>query len=183
MTSQERHILHSRLRNLQGVAVIAFAILGVCAAAGPATAAEAAGDGVGTTSGTAAPEARFVSGGVSLEERDALQARREAFNLWVITAARKSGAYMAQVRVKVSDAQQRVVYDGELEGPWLFIDLPLGRYLIEARLGDQIQHRSTTIHPGDHHQAVFYFDVDADMLPAGGQAGQAAGQAAGSASR
>ena len=140
----------------------------------------------------AAPGGRAVSGGVSLEERSALEARREAYNLWVITAARKSGTYMAQVRVKVSDAQQRVVFDGELEGPWLFIDLPLGRYRIEARLGDQVQRRNSTIHPGDHHQAVFYFDVDADVAPVGTApagmqerppAGPSAGPAAGGGSR
>lgn len=170
---------HDRMRHLQGVAVIAFAILGVCAATGPEVAEAASNGGDAAVAGT-----RAVSGGVSLEERSALEARREAYNLWVITAARKSGAYMAQVRVKVSDAQQRVVFDGELEGPWLFIDLPLGRYLIEARMGDQVQHRSSTIHPGDHHQAVFYFDVDADVAPvgttpSGGQEGRPAGRSAG----
>ena len=37
------------------------------------------------------------------------------------------------------------------------IDLPLGKYNIEAKLDGQSQQRQTTIHPGDHHQAIFYF--------------------------
>jgi hypothetical protein len=39
-----------------------------------------------------------------------------------------------------------------------------------ARLQGQSHATVTTIHPGDHHQAVFYFDVDADVLePAEGR--------------
>ena len=70
--------------------------------------------------------------------------------MWVITAAKKSGAYLADVQVKVTDSQQRVVFEAPLDGPWLMIDLPLGRYVVEARLNGETQQRVTTIHPGDH---------------------------------
>jgi hypothetical protein len=106
-----------------------------------------------------------VSGGVSSEEQAVLYAQRQHFSLWVITAAKKSGAYLADVRVKVTDTQRRVVLDAPLDGPWLFVDLPVGRYVIAAQLNGQTQQHVTTIHPGDHHQAFFYFDVDADVLP------------------
>lgn len=101
----------------------------------------------------------YASGGVSHEELRALHDRREAYSLWVITAAAKSGAYLAAVRVTVRDSAQRVVFDGPLDGPWLFIDLPLGRYQVEAALNGKPQRRTTTIHPGDHHQLLFYFDT------------------------
>ena len=108
---------------------------------------------------------RYLSGGVSEEEQVSLHAQRERFSLWVITAAKKSGAYLSDVRVKVTDSQQQVVFDAPLDGPWLLIDLPLGRYVVEARVNGETQQRVTTIHPGDHHQAFFYFDVDADVSP------------------
>jgi len=115
--------------------------------------------------GTTPSGSRYVSGGVSDRELADMQARRGQFSLWIVTAARKSGAWLSGVRVTVTDVRHRVVFDGTLDGPWLMLDLPLGRYDVEARMPAEWQTRVTTIHPGDHHQAVFYFDVDADVLP------------------
>jgi hypothetical protein len=126
-----------------------------------------AGNAAAAEEGVTAQGSRFVSGGVSTEEQAALHTQREQFSLWVVTAARRSGAYLAKARVKVLDAQRNAVFDGELDGPWLLIDLPAGRYLVEAQVNGQTQQRVTTIHPGDHHQAILYFDVDADVLPPG----------------
>lgn len=112
--------------------------------------------------GVTADGIRYASGGVSEEDREALQALSERFSLWVVTAVRKSGAYLSDVRVTVSTDHRQIVFDAPLAGPWLFIGLPLGSYAVDARLGGQTQQRTTTIHPGDHHQAVFYFDDDAD---------------------
>jgi hypothetical protein len=111
----------------------------------------------------------YVSGGVSHEELTALHARREGYSLWVITAALRTGAYLADVHVSIRDAGKRLVFDGVLDGPWLFIDLPLGRYDIEASFNAEVQKRTTTIHRGDHHQAFFYFNtgdaVSAEQVP------------------
>ena len=106
------------------------------------------------------PQGRaYMSGGASDDERQEMQVHHDRYSLWVMTAARKSGAYLANVRVCITDANKVVVFDGELDGPWLFIDLPLGRYTVEATHGKETQRRVTTIHTGDHHQAIFYFDT------------------------
>lgn len=109
--------------------------------------------------GTTAQGLSFVSGGVSVEELSALHARRDAFSLWVITAASKSGSHLADVMVTIRDGGKREVFAGRLDGPWLFVDLPLGTYRVEATLGGQMQQRTTTIHRGDRHQLFFYFDT------------------------
>ena len=107
----------------------------------------------------------YVSGGVGSDELHALHARRDQFSLWVVTAARPSGAYLADVRVQVTDAQHTVVFDQRLAGPWLFIELPPGRYEIQATHKSETQTKVTAIHPGDHHQVLFNFDVAAQVLP------------------
>ncbi|HEX6362585.1 MAG TPA: carboxypeptidase regulatory-like domain-containing protein [Albitalea sp.] len=109
---------------------------------------------------------RYLSGGVSEEEAAVLQSRRGEYTLWVVAAARGSGAYLADVAVRIVDAKGSTVFEGVTDGPWLMVDLPLGRYVVEARLGDETLRRTTTIHAGDHHQAVFHFDVDVDVRPA-----------------
>lgn len=111
-------------------------------------------------------ERAFASGGVSDGERQELQARREAYSLWVITAALRSGAYLSDARVSIRDAIRQVVFDGPLDGPWLFIDLALGSYEVEVTWQGQTARRTTTIHAGDHHQILVYFDlVDEVGLP------------------
>jgi hypothetical protein len=107
----------------------------------------------------------FVHGGASQEERTALHARRKGYSLWVVTTATKSGAYLADVRVVIRDAQQNTAFNRRLDGPWLFIDLPAGRYEIEATFRGETQERNTTIHAGDNHQAFFRFNTGDEVSP------------------
>lgn len=110
-----------------------------------------------TQAGRTAQGLAYLSGGVSLDERTTLQTQGSGYSLWVVTAAMKSGAYLSNVHVTIRDAKQIAVFDGRLDGPWLFVDLPLGRYEVQAAFNGVVQKRITTIHPGDHHQALFYF--------------------------
>jgi len=106
------------------------------------------------------PDGRaYVSGGVSEDERIEMQKGRDHYSLWVLTAARKSGAYLSDVHLTITDSNKKVVFDAPIDGPWLFLDLPLGRYTIAATYKGETQHNVTTIHAGDHHQAIFYFDT------------------------
>jgi hypothetical protein len=108
----------------------------------------------------ATPEgAPYLSGGASHEELRALHERRHAFNLWVITAAAKSGSHLAEVLVTIRDERNKTVFNRRLDGPWLLIALPLGRYDVEAALDGQVRTRATTLHKGDLHQVFFYFDT------------------------
>lgn len=82
------------------------------------------------------------------------------------TAAKGSGAYLATVRVRVINASTRQsVLEHTMDGPWLFATLPLGRYDVEASYTEaigqptQVVKKSTTIHHGDHHQMMMYFDT------------------------
>lgn len=107
----------------------------------------------------------FLDGGVGRTEIESMQAEADKYSLWIITAARVTGAYLADVEVSISDETGAVVFKRRLEGPWLMIDLPLGRYEVSAAVGQETQKRTTTIHPRDHHQMVFHFNVEADVLP------------------
>lgn len=107
----------------------------------------------------------FTTGGVSTEELTSLHAGRAKYNLWVVTAAMGSGAHLADVRVVIRDAKGKPAFEGNLHGPWLFINLPLGRYEIEASIGKETHKSVTTIHKGDLHQAFFYFATGDELSP------------------
>jgi hypothetical protein len=128
-------------------------------------AAVVASTAIAQTSGRTALGGTFVSGGIGESEIAALDAQRDRYSLWVITAAKLSGAYLADVRVRITDANRKLVLEHSMVGPWLLVELPLGRFEVEASYDGRTITRATTIHAGDHHQMVFYFDVAADVLP------------------
>jgi hypothetical protein len=134
--------------------------LGLCLLA-PLTSAQAIERGT-TPTGIA-----YVSGGVGQSELVAMNEEKKNYSFWLTTAAKGSGSYLAAVRVRILDARSRQsVLETTMEGPWLFAALPKGRYEVEATLAAdgggpaQTLKKSTTIHPGDRHQMVLYFDTN-----------------------
>lgn len=101
----------------------------------------------------------FVVGGIGQEEIAQLNAERNNYSFWAITAVKGSGEHLADVRMQISDRSKRVVFDLVLSGPWLLIDLPPGIYEVEATYNGETHAKTTTIRAGGHHQAVFYFNV------------------------
>lgn len=73
----------------------------------------------------------YVSGGVSEEGRDRILAMGRDFNLKLVFAAR-SGAYMSDVAVVVSDTRRRQLLAAKADGPMFFARLPAGQLRIEA---------------------------------------------------
>jgi len=128
-------------------------------------AAAAAPPALALTRGATSQGRAFLAGGVGRDDVQGMEAERDRYSLWIITAARLSGAYLADVELSITNEKGVKVFERKLEGPWLMIDLPLGRYEVQARMAQESQSRVTTIHPGDHHQMVLYFSVDADVLP------------------
>jgi len=101
----------------------------------------------------------FVSGGVGGDEMDALNNERSQYSLAILTAAKGSGAFLGDVHIRITDGQSNRVLDTVMDGPWLLVDLPAGRYQVEADLDGRPQKNFVTVRSGDHRQTVFYFDT------------------------
>ncbi len=118
----------------------------------------------------------YASGGVSHSELQDLHARRQDYSFWLTTACLKTGAHLAGVDIRITPLRDTApVLDYTTGGPWLFAALSPGRYQVEASFQPspdrptQVRRSLTTIHAGDHHQMVLYFDtgdeVGADNMP------------------
>jgi len=118
-----------------------------------------------TSEGKTAQGEAYVSGGVALSERDALDKLRASYSLRVVTAAKKTGSYLADAQVKITDASGKTVLDTKLDGPWLLVNLKLGQYKVDATFRQQTLSKTTTVHEGDRHEMPFYFDVEVETLP------------------
>jgi len=108
----------------------------------------------------------YVAGGFGLNERQQIERERRDFRLRVTTAARGSGAYLSGVRIRIADASWRCVFDQDVGGPWLLVDLPPGRYTVRASLHGQAAEQKTLLGVADRREIYFYFPVGADELPA-----------------
>ena len=73
----------------------------------------------------------YVSGGVSMGERQTLRQMTKEDNLQVIFAARNRD-YLSDVAVQITDNKGHEVLQTVTQGPWLFTRLPAGKYTIRA---------------------------------------------------
>lgn len=107
-----------------------------------------------------------LSGGIGSTEREELQQQAGQYTFWLRTAASKSGAYLADIKVIVRDEKTKtVLFNTTMDGPWLFLNLPEGRYEIEAQYhdkvtrSDQIVKKVTEIKKSGQRQMMMYFEA------------------------
>jgi len=114
----------------------------------------------------------FVSGGVSIEDRQAMHAEQKKYTLWVATVARPSGAYLADAKLKIIDSKGGgTLVERTMEGPWYMVALPPGRYKVQATFRadgsktDQTLSQTINVSQGAVRQVVLRFDSKATVSP------------------
>ena len=121
-----------------------------------------------TKSGSTDAGIAFVTGGVSEDQRTQMRSERRGYSYWLSTAARGSGAYLADVQVRITEAVGgKLVLEVNMDGPWLFVALPQGRYAVQATYADgrggrpETQRASPQIGSGqDLQPSMLYFSSD-----------------------
>jgi hypothetical protein len=107
----------------------------------------------------------ILSGGSSLDDRGVIRAERGDYSLWVATVAKPSGAYLAEVKLRIVHlGDKAVVLERTMEGPWLLAALPAGNYQVSATYRaegaskDQTISNRVTLARGAQRQVVLRFD-------------------------
>lgn len=99
----------------------------------------------------------YLTGGVSVEEREALAERagQEGFDLKVVVAT-EEGIYLSDVMVRVRDAGGTLRLEAVTDGPWLYTRLPAGEYRIEGTRLDHDGSREVrvTLRPEETREVV-----------------------------
>jgi len=107
---------------------------------------------------------QYVSGGVGLDEREAMQAQKDLYSVSLATALKRSGEYLSGVQIRILDARSRaVLVDHTMDGPWFFAALEPGQYEVEAtyeRAGAarQVRRNIIKVTSGASRRLVFHFD-------------------------
>ena len=76
---------------------------------------------------------RYACTGIGSESRT--DPRWSQFPAKLVFAA-NDGGYLSQVATRITDSQGRTVFEVQDCGPWLLLDLPKGRYTVNATAHD-----------------------------------------------
>ena len=96
----------------------------------------------------------YLSGGIGLDEREALRSLAKEYNLQ-LSFALKKGNYLSDVEVLITDDRGVTVLAAISQGPWFFTKLPVGTYRIRAKtLGESLEQM---VHVSQQGQARLSF--------------------------
>jgi hypothetical protein len=98
----------------------------------------------------------YVSGGITLDEREALAAKYKGYNLKLMFAA-KSGEYVADIKVAISDSKGKKVLVADSDGPWLFTNLPAGKYTVTAAMMGKEKQNKLNIRKGQKQITLGFY--------------------------
>lgn len=104
-------------------------------------------------------QARYVTGGVGLDQSAAFKQAMRRYPLALQIARREAGrnVYTADAEVRIVDRSGQPVMEARTEGPFLLADVPDGSYQVEVTLDGSTQRQRVTVHDGRTAQAFFLF--------------------------
>jgi hypothetical protein len=92
----------------------------------------------------AAAQIDVRTGGVGEEERAEFMRSYGEYNLH-LAFAEMSGAFLADVDVRIQDARGQELWSGTVDGPMLFARVPSGRYTVIAEFGGETKQRTIEV--------------------------------------
>ena len=106
-------------------------------------------------------EISYVTGGIGLDEAKAFRAAAAQYNLR-LTFAAVSGAYIANAKVVLRDAQGRSVAEASSDGPYLYFKVPAGKYSVTAEVGGEALTRTAQVREQPGSEIVFRWKTPAE---------------------
>jgi len=96
----------------------------------------------------------FRSGGIGMPERLLLARAAADFNLKLVFAEGPHRAYLSDVRVVIERPGGAPLVDAVSEGPWFFVRLEPGEYVVRIRYGSGVKEQRITV--GDRQRDVTF---------------------------
>lgn len=103
-------------------------------------------------------DVRYIAGGVGAGEREAMAAMKEEFNTRMTFAVKKTGNFVANVVVTISDAKGAQLLKTNVPGPLLYAKLPPGEYRVDAMFHGIAQTRPMKVGAQGHSELYLYWD-------------------------
>ena len=125
----------------------------------------AAGVGVADESTPLQPKMQngitYLTGGIGQDQVQEMRAdAREGYKLQLVFATQKSGEYLADVKVTISDGKGETLIDVVSDGPGFYAKLPVGHYKISAENRGAVQVRSIDVTGRNINRHVLYWSAE-----------------------
>jgi hypothetical protein len=101
----------------------------------------------------------YMTGGISVEERNAMTERDDAYNLKLVFAE-KSGVYLAGVPLTIMDRNGKEIAAITSEGPWFYIKLPPGTYHASAMVDGESRKIDLSVPDSGAVARIFHWDLE-----------------------
>jgi hypothetical protein len=102
-------------------------------------------------------EVTYLSGGIGLTEANAIKhvAKNYPLELVFVAKAKPKDEYLADIKVQIKDAHDKMVLSTTSEGPFLLAKMPAGKYTISADHDGKVEHRRIVLAAKEHRRVVF----------------------------
>ncbi len=104
---------------------------------------------------------RYATGGIGADEIAAFKAAAPKYPLQLLFAekALPNDVYLTDVQVMVKGASGQVLLDTVSGGPFLLLQLPAGKYRIEASHDGVMKRQTVSLTAGQHRRVVFVWEA------------------------
>lgn len=109
---------------------------------------------------TATGDVAHASARIGDDDPLEIEALRRTHNLQLVFAEQGSGAYLADVRVRIFGSGGQEVLAAVASGPFFFVRLPGGRYRVEAEFNGRAISRTTSVSQSSLRDLYFYWPGD-----------------------
>jgi len=80
---------------------------------------------------------KYVQGGIGKDESEAMLRESKNYPLALIFSGGKRNSYLGNIDIRVRDGAGKTVLQTTAQGPIMLVDLPAGRYVVDARYRDK----------------------------------------------
>lgn len=102
-------------------------------------------------------EVPYASGGIGDDDPIEVEAMRNEYNLQLVFAEQGSGAYLADVKVRIQDAAGQTVLVAHSPGPLFYVSLRPGRYRVDADYNGGVLSKAVSVGEGRRRELYFYW--------------------------
>jgi hypothetical protein len=109
-------------------------------------------------------EVSYVSGGICEGGVEQMKSLAKKFPLEIVlvekTEEKEKEGYIADVKIKITDAKDNLILDVSTEGPYLLANMPSGKYTITAEYDDVVKTKLVNVNKNKHKRVVFLWTTE-----------------------
>jgi hypothetical protein len=103
----------------------------------------------------------YVSGGIGESELELMQNLAKDFDLELVFVQKLKNVeqYIADVNVKIEDANHNLVIEAVADGPFMFVNLVKGKYFVTTEYKGVSKAKRIDVYSNKHQRVVFWWPI------------------------